>query len=85
MEDNEDKNKLFIGKKPVMVYVLSLVSNTEHHMKILSRGRNISKSVDVLQVFQRRFAKNVKSEITTGTVVIEDRNVSEMIIDVHWD
>ena len=83
--ENEDKNKLFIGKKPVMVYVLSLVSNTDHNMKILSRGRNISKSVDVLQIFQRRFAKNVKAEITTGTVVLEGRNVSECEINVTWD
>ena len=84
MGDNDDKNVLYIGKKPVMVYVLSLVSNTDHKMKILSRGRNISKSVDVLEVFKRRFAKNVKSEIVTGTVIIEDRNVSEMEINVTW-
>ena len=84
MEDG-DKNVLYIGKKPVMVYVLSLVSNTDKHMKILSRGRNIAKSVDVVEIFKRRFSKNAVTEITTGTVVLEGRNVSECEIQVTWD
>ena len=86
MEDNDrDRDRLYIGKKQLMVYVLSLVSNTDKHMKILSRGRNISKAVDVYEIWKRRFQKNAIAEITTNTVVLENRNVSEMIIDVTWE
>ena len=82
---NQDHNILYIGKKQLMIYVMSLVSNKDHKMRILSRGRNISKSVDVFLIFQRRFAKNVKYEITVGTVVLENRNVSECEINLTWD
>ena len=81
----EERNDLFIGKKPVMTYVMVLISNDNKKARILSRGRNISKSVDVLEVFKRRYAKNVKYEIKTNTVVLENRPISEVQIDLTWD
>lgn len=81
----EDRKDLFIGKKPVMTYVLALISNTNHEARILSRGRNISKSVDVLEVFKRKYAKNAKYEIKTNTVILENRPISEMQINLTWD
>ena len=85
MTEEEERRDLFIGKKPVMTYVLVLVSNTTREARILSRGRNISKSVDVFEVFKRRYAKNVKYEIKTNTVMLENRPISEMQIDLTWD
>ena len=84
-EEEKDRKDLFIGKKPVMNYVLALISNTYKEARILSRGRNISKSIDVLEVFKRRYAKNVKYNITTNTVVLEGRPISEMVIALTWE
>jgi DNA-binding protein Alba len=81
---DKEREDLFIGKKPVMTYVIALLSYNKK-ARILSRGRNISKSVDVLEVFKRKYAKNVKYEIVTDTVELENRPISEMQINLTWE
>jgi DNA-binding protein Alba len=83
MVDKEIKD-LFIGKKSVMTYVIAMLSY-DKKARILSRGRNISKSIDVLEVFKRKYAKNVKYEIITNTVELENKPVSEMQINLSWE
>ena len=60
-----ETNSVFIGKKPVMNYVLAcltLFQNGSDSVIIKARGRAISKAVDVAQIAVKRFAtgKNVK-------------------------
>jgi DNA-binding protein Alba len=81
---DKEREDLFIGKKPVMTYVIALLSYNKK-ARILSRGQNISKSIDVLEVFKRKYAKNVKYEIRTDTVELENRPVSEMQINLTWE
>jgi DNA-binding protein Alba len=81
---DKEREDLFVGKKPVMTYVIALLSYNKK-ARILSRGRNISKSVDVLEVFKRKYAKNVKYEIVTDTVELENRPISEVQINLTWE
>jgi DNA-binding protein len=68
---NSGENVVFIGKKPVMNYVLacltSLSSGTSK-ITLKARGRAISKAVDTVELLRRSFAKDLILEgIVTGT------------------
>ncbi len=55
-----------IGKKPVMNYVLAILTTLMDQgagkVVVKARGRNISKAVDAVEIVRNRFAKNVKIE-----------------------
>jgi len=57
-----DPNTIFIGKKPVMNYVLAcltILQNGTQGVNVKARGRAISKAVDVAQILTKRFATDV--------------------------
>lgn len=57
------KNYVFIGKKPLMDYVLAVVTHFESGMPevvVKARGRNISIAVDVAEVVRSRFVHDAK-------------------------
>ena len=59
------ENMVFIGKKPVMNYVIACLTlfNSGADMVIVkARGRSISRAVDTVEVLRRAFVKNVKVE-----------------------
>jgi len=64
-------NVVLIGRKPVMTYVLSVISlissgNTEVTLK--ARGRAITSAVDVSQIAKRKFLDNLKIDyVKIGT------------------
>lgn len=58
-----ETNSVFVGKKPVMNYVLAcltLFQNGSESVVIKARGRAISKAVDVAQIAIKRFATGIK-------------------------
>ncbi len=64
-------NVVFIGNKPVMNYVMAVMTqfnNSMDEVKIKARGRSISRAVDVAEIVKNRFASSsgVKS-IIIGT------------------
>jgi len=69
-----ETNSVFIGKKPVMNYVLAcltLFQNGSDSVIIKARGRAISKAVDVAQIAVKRFATGInvrKIDIDTEQV-----------------
>ena len=87
-EDNTE----FIGKKPVMNYVLAcltLLQNGAEGVTIKARGRAISTAVDVAQILIKRFATAIaikKIDIDTEQVKSNEtgnlNNVSSMIIQL---
>ena len=83
-EKNEERNTLYIGKKPVLTYVLSMISAPEKKMILAARGRYMAKAIDVYEVFKNKLGKDCKATFTTNTVNIENRNVSELLISVTW-
>lgn len=57
-----ETNSVFVGKKPVMNYVLAcltLFQNGSDSVIIKARGRAISKAVDVAQIAVKRFATGI--------------------------
>lgn len=76
MAENND-NTVFIGGKPVMSYVLAVVTqfnNQSPEVKIKARGRAISKAVDVAEIVKNRF---VKGSAITGIDIGTERLTGE--------
>ena len=69
--------KILVGQKPSMTYVLNAVSRlkNEKEFDVLARGKNISKAVDVAEMLRKRFMENLeidKIEIDTETYTDKD-------------
>lgn len=69
---------VFIGRKPVMNYVLACMTALQSGAKqvtVKARGRAISRAVDTVQILQRRFFKDLKiGEIKTNTEQVTGEN-----------
>jgi len=87
---SRDPNIVYIGRKPVMSYVLAVLTNFNSsdakEVIIKARGRAITTAVDVAEIVTRRFMKDLNvSDITIGTEEIQQeeggtRNVSTIEI-----
>ena len=68
-------NTVFVGNKPVMNYVLAVVTqfnNGAEEVAIKARGKAISRAVDTAEISLNRFLENVsKKEISTATEMID--------------
>ncbi|MHC1626898.1 MAG: DNA-binding protein Alba [Methanoculleaceae archaeon] len=68
-------NTVFVGNKPVMNYVLAVVTqfnNGAEEVAIKARGKAISRAVDTAEIALNRFLDNVrKKQIETSTEVID--------------
>lgn len=82
LEPNEpipqrEPNTVFIGKKPVMNYVLAcltLMQNGSGGVNVKARGKAISRAVDVAQILTKRFA----TDITVKKITINTEQVKSM-------
>jgi DNA-binding protein len=72
----ERSNTVFIGRKPVLNYVLAcmtLFKSGHEDISIKARGRSISRAVDVVDVLKNRFMpKTEVTNIEIGTETVED-------------
>ncbi len=68
-------NTVFVGNKPVMNYVLAVVTqfnNGAEEVAIKARGKAISRAVDTAEIALNRFLDNVsKKQIITSTEIID--------------
>jgi archaea-specific DNA-binding protein len=85
----EDNAVVFIGDKPVMNYVLAVMTQFNKPVSTVTlkaRGRSISRAVDTAEITRNRFMHNLLVlDITIGTEVIQSEegrtvNVSSMEI-----
>ncbi|NLV27836.1 MAG: DNA-binding protein Alba [Methanomicrobiales archaeon] len=71
----QEDNTVFVGNKPVMNYVLAVVtqfSNGAQEVTIKARGRAISRAVDTTEIALNRFLQGVeKKNIMTSTEVMD--------------
>jgi DNA-binding protein len=67
MEDNTSDNSIFIGSKPFMNYVTAVVmqftTQKASEVKLISRGKFISKAVDVAEVARKKFLKELNIKV----------------------
>ncbi|MDD5474032.1 MAG: DNA-binding protein Alba [Candidatus Methanoperedens sp.] len=80
-----EDNVVYIGIKPVMNYVLAVVTqfnNGASEVVIKARGKAISRAVDVVEVSRNRFIEEAKvKDIKIGTEKIAtDRGESNVSI-----
>ncbi|MFH0897687.1 MAG: DNA-binding protein Alba [Candidatus Bathyarchaeota archaeon] len=76
---SEEQNVVYIGRKPVMNYVLAIITyfNTPDAKVIVlkARGRAITTAVDVAEITRRRFLEKIKtSKIAIGTEEITEED-----------
>jgi DNA-binding protein len=91
----KDSNTVYIGRKPTMNYVLAVITNFNSSdtkgVTLKARGRAITTAVDVAEIVNNRFMKDLNvSDITIGTEEIQQeeggtRNVSTMEIKLKRD
>lgn len=74
----QDDNTLFIGNKPVMNYVLAVVTQFNggaREVIIKARGKAISRAVDTTEIAINRFLPNIeKKSIITFTEELDSEN-----------
>ena len=86
----DDDNKVFIGRKKTMNYVMAAMMNLDAKKTcvLLARGRSISRAVDVAEILINKFVKGAtygEIKITTEELENEDgskSNVSSMEIEI---
>jgi len=69
---SEDQNVVYIGRKPVMSYVLAVITHMNRpgakEVVLKARGRAITTAVDAAEVTRRRFMSDLAVEkISIGT------------------
>lgn len=80
ISQEDAQNCVFIGKKPTMSYVFAVTTQaqTQGKIRIMARGRSISKAVDVSQIALHRFLNGWKlSEVIIGTQEKETESSEE--------
>jgi archaea-specific DNA-binding protein len=79
-EDNE--NTIFIGKKDTKSYVLAVITQLNQGSTTIvlkARGRSISKAVDVAEMVNNKFAKDLKiKDINTSTEEVSNEDGSKL-------
>jgi DNA-binding protein Alba len=74
----ENQGIVFIGRKPVMSYVLAIItslsSSNAKEITLKARGQAITTAVDAAEITRSRFLKGLKvSKIAIGTEEIPPR------------
>ena len=84
-----DENTIFIGKKPLMSYVLAAlrqINGDEGTLVIKARGKAISRAVDVAEILRHQFVQTaIVDEIEISTEILtsdegRESNVSSIEI-----
>jgi len=75
MTEQRNDSTVFVGKKPVMSYVLAcltLFQNGTVDITLKARGRAISKAVDAAQILTKKFVPDVTvKSIELGTELVK--------------
>jgi DNA-binding protein len=85
----KDDSKVFIGRKKSINYVMAaMVVLNEKPVRLLARGRSISRAVDVAEILINKFIKGSSyGEILIGTETLKNddgtnNNVSSIEIEI---
>ena len=85
-----EENVVYIGNKPVMNYVLAVVTQINSgtsEVILKARGRAISRAVDVAEIVRNKFLTDVKlGSITISTEEVSNKegsNSNVSAIEIH--
>ncbi len=76
---SEEQNVVYIGRKPVMSYVLAVITHFNmpdaKEVVLKARGRAITTAVDVAEITRRRFMEKIKlNKIDIGTEEVKEED-----------
>ena len=72
MAKNDDA-KVFIGRKKLLNYVMAaMVVLNDQPVRLLARGRSISRAVDVAEILMNKFVKGA----TYGEILIDTESIT---------
>ncbi|MEM5821289.1 MAG: DNA-binding protein Alba [Candidatus Aenigmatarchaeota archaeon] len=74
-EVKKEDNVILIGKKPLMSYILAVITQFgagQKEVRIRARGRAISRAVDVANIVRKRYVKD--AQIKSITIDSEERD-----------
>ena len=74
-------NVVLIGKKPVMNYVVAVLTQLTSNNEVIikARGKAINKAVDVAEMIRNRFIKDIKiKKIEIGTDKVKNPDGREV-------
>ena len=79
MSEQNDQNVVYIGRKPVMSYVLAVITHFNapeaKEVVLKARGRAITTAVDVAEITRRRFMEKIKlGKIDIGTEELKEED-----------
>lgn len=83
-----DDNVVFIGKKPLMSYVLAVVTQFgkgQNEVRLKARGKSISTAVDVAEIIRKRFVTDAKIagiEIDTEEIAADNEKINVSTIEI---
>jgi len=87
MASMENDNIVFVGNKPVMNYVLAVVTqfnNGSGEVIIKARGKAISRAVDTTEIALNRFLQDVeKKSILTSTEVVDTESGKTQVSSIE--
>ena len=72
-----EENTIFIGNKPVMNYVLAVVTQFNDHDSVIlrARGKAISRAVDAAEIVRNSFVQDAEvADIQISTEEVENYN-----------
>jgi len=68
-----DDAKVFIGRKKSLNYVMAaMVALNDQPVRLLARGRSISRAVDVAEILMNKFVKGA----TYGEILIDTESIT---------
>ncbi|MEM0325029.1 MAG: DNA-binding protein Alba [Candidatus Aenigmatarchaeota archaeon] len=73
-EVKKEDNVILIGKKPIMSYILAVITQFgagQKEVRIRARGRAISRAVDVANIVRKRYVK--EAQIKSITIDSEEK------------
>jgi DNA-binding protein len=82
------ENSVFVGNKPVMNYVLAVLTQFNsgvNEVSVKARGRAISRAVDVAEIVRKRFLPDVEVkdiQISTEKVESEQGEANVSAIEI---
>lgn len=80
-DEKKDENVVFIGMKPFMNYVTSVVMQftTKNRSEVIikARGKHINRAVDVTEVIRKKFLKDKEIRIKNITIDSEEMENKE--------
>lgn len=72
-DDSKDDAKVFIGRKKSLNYVMAgMIVLNEQPVRLLARGRSISRAVDVAEILINKFVKGA----TYGEILIDTETIT---------